>query len=186
MKMSLNLKDITKDANKALKCLLNEANLKPGNIVVLGASTSEIIGKHIGSMTNIEVADAILEGIMPVTKDKKLFLAVQCCEHLNRALVVERECMIKHNLEQVTVYPYADAGGGVATVAMEKFNDPVVVEEIKADAGIDIGDTFIGMHIKPVGVPVRCEIKNIGKAHLAMIRRRPKLIGGERAKYKKC
>lgn len=184
--MNTDLKSITKDVNKALNCLLDEAQLRPEEIVVLGASTSEVIGKHIGSMTNLEVANAILDGIMPVIKDKKLFLAVQCCEHLNRALVVERECMARYNFEQVTVYPCADAGGGVAAVAMEKFDDPVVIEEIKADAGIDIGDTFIGMHIKPVGVPVRCDVKNIGKAHLTMIRRRPKLIGGERAKYRKC
>lgn len=184
--LNLNLQDITKDASKALKCLLDEAKLNPGEIVVLGASTSEVIGEHIGSMTNLQVADAILKGILPEIKRQNLFLAAQCCEHLNRALVVERECMRKYNFEQVSVYPCANAGGGIATVAMEEFEDPVVIEKIKADAGMDIGDTFIGMHIKPVGVPVRCEIKNIANAHLSMIRRRPKLIGGERAKYKKC
>lgn len=179
----LNLKDITEQTKTALSELLQAANLKPGQILVVGGSTSEVIGKRIGSSTNLEVANAILDGILPQVKESGIWLAIQCCEHLNRALVVEEECAYKYNLEVVTVFPYVRGGGGLAAAAMERFDRPVVVEKIKANAGMDIGDVFIGMHLTGVGVVVRSSVKQIGSAHLSMIRTRPKLIGGARAKY---
>lgn len=179
----LNLKEITEQTRTALSELLQAANLKPGQILVVGGSTSEVIGKRIGSATNLEVAYAILDGILPQVKESGIWLAIQCCEHLNRALVVEEECAYKYNLEVVTVFPYVRGGGGLAAAAMNRFDRPVVVEKIKANAGMDIGDVFIGMHLTGVGVVVRSSVKQIGSAHLSMIRTRPKLIGGARAKY---
>jgi len=175
--------DLTSSLHRALSELLALAELKPKDILVVGCSTSEILGKKIGSASNLEVARAIMEGIEPLTKKFDLFIAVQCCEHLNRALVVEEECATKYQLEIVTVLPHLKAGGALAVVAYEKFDKPVVVEKIEGHAGIDIGDTMIGMHLKRVAVPVRSGIKRIGDANLVMARTRPKLIGGERAKY---
>lgn len=174
---------LTLQAGEVLKGLLSAADLKPENIVVVGCSTSEVIGQKIGSASNMEVANALMNGLLPIIKGKDLFLAVQCCEHLNRALVVEEKCADKYGLEVVSVVPHPKAGGSLATLAMERFSHPVVVETISAHAGMDIGDTFIGMHLKRVAVPVRLNIKSIGEAHLTLARTRPKLIGGERAKY---
>jgi uncharacterized protein (TIGR01440 family) len=178
------LKEYTQQVWEAVDSLLSVADLKPGQIVVVGCSTSEVIGKKIGTATNIDVAKAIIAGILPLLNKRGIFLAVQCCEHLNRALVVEEECAEKYGLEIVNVVPHEKAGGALATVAMDMFAKPVVVESILAHAGLDIGDTLIGMHLKRVAVPVRTDIKNIGKAHLTMARTRPKLIGGERARYR--
>lgn len=177
------LKKITEQTQIAVRDLFRAANLKPGQILVVGGSTSEVLGQKIGSATSIQVAEAILDGIIPQVQESGVYLAVQCCEHINRALVVEAECADKYGLEPVTVYPYVRGGGGLAAAAMNRLANPVVVEKIKAHAGIDIGDVFIGMHIRDVGVAVRSEVKEIGHAHLSMIRTRPKLIGGARAKY---
>lgn len=174
----------TKKVQEALQELLSIAKLNPGEIVVVGCSTSEIMGNRIGSASNLEISEELMKGILPLIHENQLYLAVQCCEHLNRALVIERECAIKYRLEIVSVIPQLKAGGAMATTAMSKFKDPVVVETIISHAGLDIGDTFIGMHIKRVAVPVRLEVKTIGEAHLTAVRYRPKLIGGERARYK--
>lgn len=174
---------LTQDVNTALKELLEVARLKKGQIVVVGCSTSEVAGEKIGTHSSPEIAAALMEGIYPLLKEKSLYLAVQCCEHLNRALVVEEECMEKYGLEQVSVYPVQGAGGSLGNKAMKTLEKPVVVENIQAHAGIDIGDTFIGMHLKPVAVPIRSSVKKIGEAHLTTARTRPKLIGGERARY---
>ncbi len=163
--------------------LLSIANLNQGEILVVGCSTSEVVGERIGSASNIEVARSILDGLLLGIKDSKIYLAIQCCEHLNRALVVEKECAHKYNLEIVSVIPHEKAGGSLSAVAMERFLQPVVVENIAAHAGIDIGDTFIGMHLKSVAIPVRLSNISIGKAHLTLARTRPRLIGGARAKY---
>lgn len=179
----VNLREITKQVETALSDLLQAAELKPGQILVIGGSTSEVLGKPLGSATSLDVAHAILDGVLPQVREHQIYLAVQCCEHLNRALVVEEECAEKYRLEVVTVYPYPRGGGGLAAAAMERFENPVVVESIKAHAGMDIGDVFIGMHIRNVGVVVRSRVKSIGFAHLSMIRTRPKLIGGARARY---
>jgi len=178
-----NLSLYAKQTKEAIQGLLRAANLKSGDIVVIGCSTSEIAGKTIGSASNLQIARAIMDGLLPSILKEELFMAVQCCEHLNRALVVEDKCAAKYNLEIVNVYPHEKAGGSLPVVAMELFKQPVVVEAIVAHAGLDIGDTFIGMHLKKVVIPIRIELKSIGEAHLTLAKTRPKMIGGERAVY---
>jgi len=179
-----NLKaDVRRETKEAAASLLQVARLKPGQILVLGCSTSEVLGRRIGSSSNVRIAQAILEGIDEALKGTGVYLAVQCCEHLNRALVVEEETAEKYGLTEVTVLPVPHAGGATAATALRMFKHPVVVESIQAHAGIDIGDTLIGMHLRPVAVPVRSDIKKIGEANLVMARTRPKLIGGKRAVY---
>ena len=170
-------------AEKMIEEFLNKTNLKSGQIVVIGCSTSEVMGEHIGKGSDTLAAKAIFDGIYPLLKQKSIFVAAQCCEHLNRSLVVERECMEKYNLEEVCVVPFATAGGSFATVTYNNITDPVVVENISAHAGIDIGDTLIGMHLKSVAVPVRLSFDTLNKAHIVCAKTRPKLIGGERAHY---
>ena len=174
---------LTSDTAKALRGLLGVAGLRPHDIVVVGCSTSEVAGHRIGSASSADIAEAIMDGLLPIIKEDQLYLAIQCCEHLNRALVVERECAARCELELVTVIPHLKAGGALSAAAMKEYSDPVVVESISAHAGMDIGDTFIGMHLRRVAVPVRLDITRIGDAHLTMARTRPKLIGGERALY---
>lgn len=179
----MDLKQIEKDVRQVTQELLKAANLKPHQAIVIGGSTSEIAGESLGSATNLEVAKVVVGTIVSILREYNIYPIIQACEHINRALVVESEFAEKHNLEPVNVVPVLSAGGGFATAAMEILKNPLVVESAKASAGIDIGDVFIGMHIKGVGVVVRSEIKSIGKAHLSMIRTRPKLIGGDRAKH---
>lgn len=179
----LDLQEIRHDVHQLVRELLDVARLKPGQILVLGCSTSEIQGKKIGSTGSTEVAAAVLDGILGALEGTGVYLAVQCCEHLNRALVVEREAVEKYNLTEVTVLPVPNAGGATAATAMKRFKDPVVVESIQAHAGIDIGDTLIGMHVRPVAVPVRLSSRSVGHAHVNAARTRPKLIGGRRAVY---
>jgi uncharacterized protein (TIGR01440 family) len=174
---------IGQEVREALNGLLEVANLKQGQIVVVGCSTSEVMGEKIGSASSTEAAAAIIKELLPPLKAKGIYLAVQCCEHLNRAIVVEEEAAVKYGLEIVTVVPAPKAGGSLAAAAMQNLDSPVVVEKISAHAGLDIGDTFIGMHLKAVAVPIRLKIKKIGNAHLTLARTRPKLIGGERARY---
>ncbi len=176
--------DLHGQARKAIEGLLAVANLCSGQIVVVGCSTSEIAGQKIGSASNVEIAWEVFSGLIGPVREQDLYLAVQCCEHLNRALVVEKECAERYWLETVAVVPQPKAGGSLATIAMESFSQPVVVEWIAGHAGLDIGDTFIGMHLRPVAVPARLDIESIGQAHLTLARTRPKLIGGERARYK--
>lgn len=172
---------IIEQCEQATNELLEVAKLKKGDIVVVGCSTSEVVGSKIGTNSDPNTAKNIFDGIYKVLKRKGIYLAVQCCEHLNRAIVTEREAVL--GIETVNVIPQKKAGGSLATVAYQSFKNPVVVEEIKADAGMDIGDTFIGMHLKKVAVPVRISIKSIGEAHLTLARVRPKFIGGVRAIY---
>ena len=173
--------DIKKQAYEAAEELCDKAALQKGQILVVGCSSSEICGEKIGSNSNLEVAEAVFEGIFAAATKRGVYLAVQCCEHLNRAIVVERAAA--NGREIVNVVPVQKAGGSFATIAYKKFTDPVVLEEILADAGLDIGDTLIGMHLKKVAVPVRLEIKKIGMVHVAAARTRPKFIGGVRAAY---
>lgn len=161
--------------------LCEKAGLTKGQILVVGCSSSEICGDRIGSNSNLEAAEAVFEGIYTALNEKGVFLAAQCCEHLNRAIVTEREAA--KGLETVNVVPQPKAGGSFAATAYRRFKDPVVLENIRADAGLDIGDTLIGMHLKPVAVPVRLSQKNIGEAHITAARTRPKFIGGCRAVY---
>lgn len=173
--------DIKSQCESATRELLEKAKLKKGDILVVGCSTSEVLGSKIGTDSDPDTAKEIFEGIYGILKEKGIFLAVQCCEHLNRAIVTERDAV--PNAEIVNVVPQKKAGGSLATVAYANFKQPVVVEEIKADAGIDIGDTLIGMHLKKVAVPVRTETNKIGKANVVCARVRPKFIGGIRAIY---
>ena len=161
--------------------LCEKAKLKAGNIVVVGCSTSEVIGAKIGTNSNPEVAGEIFAALHDYAQGKGLFLAVQCCEHLNRAIITERSAV--PFAEAVNVVPQPKAGGSLATQAYARFSDPVAVEEIQADAGLDIGLTLIGMHLKKVAVPVRLENNRIGEAIVVAARTRPKFIGGARAVY---
>ena len=172
---------IKEQCEKAVREVLEKAKVKKGDIFVVGCSTSEVMGSRIGTDSNYETAEEIFAGIYGVTQEKGVYLAIQCCEHLNRAIVTERAAV--PGKEIVNVVPQKKAGGSLATVAYKSFADPVVVEEIKADAGMDIGDTLIGMHLKEVAVPVRLSVKKIGEANLVCARVRPKFIGGIRAVY---
>ena len=166
-------------------CSDGHYKLHAGDIVVIGCSTSRVMGYHMGQHSTEDVAKILMETILPRIREKGLFLACQCCEHLNRALVVERECMEKYDLPEVSVKPALHAGGAWSVQAMAQFADPVVVEDIRsrARAGIDIGGVFIGMHMRTVCVPIHNENTKIGCANITMARTRPKLIGGERAQY---
>lgn len=177
------LNEIKAQASKAAEELVALASLKKGDIFVVGCSSSEVIGEKIGTNSSEEVGKALFDGIYSVLKEKGIFLAAQCCEHLNRSLVIERECLEKYNLEEVCVVPHPKAGGSFATATYKGFENPVVVEEIKGHAGIDIGGTLIGMHLKRVCVPVRLSVKKIGEAPIICAKTRPKLVGGERALY---
>lgn len=168
-----------------LKDLTEAAQLSPKQILVLGCSTSEVNGHCIGTASNEETAHVILPLILSAISDSGSFLAVQCCEHLNRALVVERACMEYYGFTEVCVSPRPYAGGAMAAEAIKLFHDPVVVESLnaKAHAGIDIGGTLIGMHLRPVVVPIHTQNRTIGQAHVVIARTRPKYIGGPRAQY---
>lgn len=173
---------IKHQCEKAVSELMEKANLKNGNILVVGCSTSEVIGSKIGTNSDPDVAKEIFDGIYYTAKEKGVFVAFQCCEHLNRAIVISKSAL-KDTEEIVNVIPQKKAGGSLATIAYSQIEDPVVVENIKADAGIDIGGTLIGMHLKKVAVPVRLEINKIGEANIICARVRPKFIGGSRAIY---
>lgn len=173
--------EIKRQAEKTTEEICEKAGLKAGQIFVVGCSSSEVCGDKIGSNSNLEVAQAVFEGVYNVLQKKKIYLAAQCCEHLNRAIIVEREAVPFSDIANVV--PQPKAGGSFGTAAYKTFKDPVAVEEIKADAGIDIGGTLIGMHIKKVAVPVRLDNKQIGKASVLAARSRPKFIGGCRAVY---
>ncbi len=161
--------------------LIEAAKLNKGSIVVVGCSTSEVVGSKIGTDSQPDVAKELFDGIYEVLSRKGIYLAAQCCEHLNRAIIIEAEAA--NGLDVVNVVPQPKAGGSFATAAYAAFKQPVAVEEIKADAGLDIGGTLIGMHLKKVAVPLRLDIKKIGEASLAAARTRPKFIGGVRAQY---
>ena len=161
--------------------LVEKTKLRQGNILIVGCSTSEVVGSDIGTNSSPEAVGTVFKAIYEYTQEKGIYLAVQCCEHLNRAVITERAAV--PYVETVNIVPQPKAGGSMAVQAYTNFKDPVVLEEIKADAGIDIGFTLIGMHLKKVAVPVRLENNKIGKATVIAARSRPKFIGGERAIY---
>lgn len=175
------MNELYNQAEAVMRELGEKAKLKAGNIVIVGCSTSEIIGSKIGTNSSPDVAGVVFESIYKYAKNMDWHLAFQCCEHLNRAIVLEREAM--PTAETVNVVPQPKAGGSMATQAYQHFENPIVVEEIKADAGIDIGSTLIGMHLKKVAVPVRLENNKIGEATVVAARTRPRFIGGSRAIY---
>ncbi|MBQ2810019.1 MAG: TIGR01440 family protein [Clostridia bacterium] len=174
---------IKEQCMQVAKELCELAKLKKGDIFVVGCSTSEVVGSKIGTNSDPDTAEEIFKGLYSVLKPKGIYLAVQCCEHLNRAIVTEADAV--PSAERVNAVPQKKAGGSLATVAYNSFKSPVVIEEIKADAGVDIGGTLIGMHLKRVAVPVRLSIDKIGEASIICARVRPKFIGGERAIYDK-
>ena len=174
---------ITAQAQQAAMELLEAAHLETGDLFVVGCSSSEITGGRIGKQSSLEAAQAVLEGIRPVLQAQGVSLAAQCCEHLNRAIVVERAVARERGYEIVAAVPQPHAGGSWATCCWQAFTDPVLVEEVRAEAGMDIGGTLIGMHLRRVAVPVRLSLDHIGQAVLLCARTRPKFIGGARAVY---
>ena len=175
------LAEVEREAANAAQELVEAARLHRGQIVVIGCSTSEVVGHQVGSWSTPEAAQAIFRGLQSVFAPRGVYLAAQCCEHLNRALIVEHEAV--PNAEIVNVLPQPKAGSSFATAAYESFRHPVALEEIRADAGLDIGGTLIGMHLTKVAVPVRLRQDHIGQAIVLAARVRPKFIGGERAIY---
>ena len=178
-----NYGEIKSAAGLAVRELIEAAGLEAGDIFVVGCSSSEIIGKKIGNHSAFEAAKAVFEGIYPILREKGIYLAAQCCEHLNRALIIECECAKRYGYEPVCVVPQPKAGGSFATLCYSSMDNAVAVEHIRARAGIDIGGTLIGMHLCEVAVPVRLSISKIGEANILCARTRPKYIGGPRAKY---
>ena len=177
------LTEIREQERRAAGQLVQAARLQPGMLLVVGCSSSEIGGKRIGTTSSLELAQAAFDGIYPVLEEGGIYLAAQCCEHLNRALIVEREAAEKYGLEPVNVVPQPKAGGSFATTAYARFRQPTAVESVAAHAGMDIGGTLIGMHLRRVAVPVRLDIDHIGEAILLCARTRPKFVGGSRAVY---
>lgn len=177
------IEEIKRQTKEVLLQLLEVANLKEGNLLVVGCSSSEIGSFRIGSHSSEEIGRAVFEVLQEELTGRGIYLAAQCCEHLNRALILEAEAAEKYGYEPVNVVPQLKAGGSFATAAYAGFKAPVAVEQIRAHAGIDIGDTLIGMHLRPVAVPVRTATSSIGGAHVVCARSRLKFIGGERARY---
>lgn len=177
------MENIKQQIQKAVTELIEVSELRAGEILVVGCSSSEIVGEMIGHGSTFEAAQEALEAMLPILREKGIYLAAQCCEHLNRALIVERACAEKYGWDPVCVVPQPKAGGSFATAAWQSFDAPVALEHIRAHAGLDIGGTLIGMHLREVAVPVRLSLDRIGSALLLAARTRPKYIGGIRAKY---
>lgn len=174
---------IGSEAYSAAKELLEIAGLEEGDILVVGCSTSEVAGAGIGTFSSPELAEVIFGSIYQAAQEAGVYLAAQCCEHLNRAIVLEKEAARRYGYEIVNVVPQPKAGGSFATAAYKAFECPAAVEHIRAHAGMDIGDTLIGMHLRDVAVPVRLRVKEIGDAHVVCARTRAKFVGGSRAVY---
>lgn len=181
--MTDDMKIIGEEAYAAAKELLEAARLEKGDLFVVGCSTSEVAGAGIGTFSSPELAEVIFGGIYQATEEAGVYLAAQCCEHLNRALILEKEAALRYGYEIVNVLPQPKAGGSFATASYKAFECPAAVEHIKAHAGMDIGDTLIGMHLRDVAVPVRIRTTEIGDAHVVCARTRPRFIGGSRAVY---
>ena len=177
------MENIAVQVRTAVQELTEKANLKTGDLLVVGCSSSEIVGSEIGHGSSVEAAEAVFEGMYPLLSEKGIYLAAQCCEHLNRALIIEKEYALAHGIETVNVVPQPKAGGSFATTCYKNFKSPVAAEYIKADAGMDIGLTLIGMHLKTVAVPLRLSVNKIGCATVTFAKTRPKFIGGSRAVY---
>ena len=181
--MELDWNAVRAQARQAAEELLETARLNRGDLFVVGCSSSEITGGQIGHASSLEAARAVFDGIYPLLRERGIWLAAQCCEHLNRALILEWDCARQYGYDPVCVVPQPKAGGSFATTAWRSFAAPVAVEHIRAHAGLDIGGTLIGMHLREVAVPVRLSLTHIGAAILLCARTRPKLIGGARAVY---
>ncbi len=177
------LHDLKDQWEHILQDFAKAIDLEAGQLVVIGCSTSEVLGKRIGKESSKEVAEVLINPLLNWSDRHGVYLAFQCCEHLNRVLIVERDCVSKFGLEPVIVVPSLAAGGALSLVAWENLSTPTAVESVKAHAGIDIGDTLIGMHLRPVVVPVRIDVSSLGNAHLTLAKTRAKYIGGPRAVY---
>ena len=177
------LNKIKNDATAATTELLAAADLKSGDLLVIGCSSSEMVGEKIGTHSSVDAANALADAILPLLNERGVAIAVQCCEHLNRAIVTDADTARRYGYEPVNVVPQPKAGGSFATPVWARLENPVAVEHIRAHAGIDIGGTLIGMHLKEVAVPVRLSVKHIGEAPILCARTRPKFIGGCRAVY---
>ncbi|GGF91970.1 TIGR01440 family protein [Paenibacillus abyssi] len=179
----LDLRLIAGQVETVVRELVDAAKLGAGRLLVIGTSTSEVLGRHIGTSGTLEAARSIFDGVEVVRREVGFYPVYQCCEHLNRALVTTREAMERYGLEEVAAVPVPKAGGSMAAYAYRNLQAATLVETVQAHAGIDIGDTLIGMHLRRVAVPVRPSIRTIGAAHVTMAVTRPKLIGGARAVY---
>lgn len=181
----LDLASLEEESYLLCKEFIEKAKLKKGQLFIVGCSSSEVLGEKIGTASSYSVAKALFQGIDRAAKEKEVFLCTQCCEHLNRAIIIEGAVAEKLGFLDaiVNVVPKEKAGGSFSTVAYESFTDPVALEKVRADGGIDIGDTFIGMHLKAVAVPLRLSKNALGEAHLTAARVRPKFVGGSRAVY---
>ncbi len=177
------LREIKESAEVAIRELIAAAHMTAGQLLVIGCSSSEMIGERIGKHSSMAAAEALADTVLPLLAEKGICLCVQCCEHLNRALIMERAAAEKYGYEPVWVKPQPKAGGSFATAVWNRMTDPVAVETVQAHAGLDIGDTLIGMHLRRVAVPVRLSVASIGDAHLTAARTRPAYIGGPRAEY---
>ena len=177
------LSRIRADAGVAVAELIPAAHLTAGQILVVGCSSSEMVGGRIGKCSSPDAAAALIDALLPPLQAAGILLAAQCCEHLNRALILDEAAAEKFGYEIVNVRPWAHAGGSFATALWERLERPAAVEHIRAKAGVDIGGTLIGMHLKEVAVPVRLSISRIGEAPIICARTRPRFIGGERARY---
>jgi len=183
MENDAQLAGIAAGVETIIRELAAAGGLKAGQLLVIGVSTSEVLGKRIGTAGTLDAAARIFAGVEAARKDLGFVPAYQCCEHLNRALVIEADTAERYGLEAVGAVPVPKAGGSMAAYAYRQFAQPCLVEELQAHAGLDIGDTLIGMHLRRVAVPVRPSIRAIGSAHVTMAYTRPKLIGGARAVY---
>ncbi len=175
--------EITRQTREAVEEILEQSRLRAGDIFVIGCSSSTVAGASYGSASSMELAQAVFDGIYPLLQEKGIYPAAQCCEHLNRAIITEAAAAEKQHRDIVNVVPQPKAGGSFATITYRTLKEPVAVEHIKADAGIDIGGVLIGMHLKEVAVPLTIRVKKIGEANVTSARTRPKFIGGERAHY---
>ena len=174
---------VERECATVIRELLEAASLCRGDLFVIGCSSSEIVGGRIGKNSSLEAAEAIYRAAAPILREAGVYLAVQCCEHLNRALIVERACAERYGYDEVAVCPKPKAGGSLAYTAWQNYEEPVAVEHIRAHAGLDVGGTLIGMHLRDVAVPVRLSRDRIGCAMILAARTRPKYIGGPRAQY---
>lgn len=177
------LEEIQAQLQTVLQELYEAAHLETGDILVIGCSTSEVAGNRIGTYSSQEIGECLFQTAYQFCRERGIYLACQCCEHLNRSLIVEKACMKEHRLTRVNVVPQLKAGGSFATAACHNMQEPVAVEELRAQAGVDIGDTLIGMHLAAVAVPLRTSQRTIGQAHVVCARTRAKYVGGSRAVY---
>lgn len=179
----LDLTEITRQVERIVRETVEAGRLRRGQLLVIGTSTSEVLGERIGTAGAVEVAAAIYDGVQAARDELGFIPVYQCCEHLNRSLVIEREAMLQYHLDEVSAVPVPQAGGSMAAYAYRRFHEPCLVEGVRAHAGVDIGETLIGMHLRPVVVPFRPSIRKLGEARVTAAFTRPKLIGGERAVY---